>query len=179
MVREMSLIRGPGAPAKEMSFPHHLALFKDHPCLLLPTISWHFPLFPAKKMSQSLVALQYGRRSRAPDVSGAPLSDSPAARLSKRIMNQDLSCRAAQASANSEVFTKHETRITAFYPPRCPVHHCSRLFTIVHHCSLLFSKKILFRQVSPHRQPFSKGLASRSRRLPGALGCGDDKMKPC
>ena len=26
-----------------------------------------------------------------------------------------------------------------FYPPRCPVHHCSRLFTIVHHCSPLFT----------------------------------------
>ncbi len=66
MVREMSLIRGLGAPAKEMSFRHHLALFKDHPCLLLPTISRYFPLCPAKKMSQSLVALQYGRRSRTP-----------------------------------------------------------------------------------------------------------------
>ena len=71
--------------------------------------------------------------------------------------------------------TRHETRITAFfritafYPPRCPVHHCS----------LLFSKKILSRQVSPHRQPFSKGLAARSRRLPGSLGCGDDRMTPC
>ena len=66
MVREMSLIRGLGAPAKEMSFRHLLALFKDHSCLLLPTISRHFPLFPAKKMSQFLVVLQYGRRSRAP-----------------------------------------------------------------------------------------------------------------
>ena len=66
MVREMSLIRGLGAPAKEMSFSHHLALFKDLSCLLLPTISRHFPLFPAKKMSQSLGASQYGRRSRGP-----------------------------------------------------------------------------------------------------------------
>ena len=49
-----------------MSFPHHLALFKDLSCLLLPTISRHFPLFPAKKMSQSLGASQYGRRSRGP-----------------------------------------------------------------------------------------------------------------
>ena len=66
MVREMSLIRGLGAPAKEMSFPHHLALFKDLSCPLLPTIARHCPLLPAKKMSQSLVASQYGRRSRGP-----------------------------------------------------------------------------------------------------------------
>ncbi|MDE0164402.1 MAG: hypothetical protein OXL36_04825 [Bryobacterales bacterium] len=44
------------------------------------------------------------------DVSREPLRDSPAARLSKRIMNQGLSWRAAQAGANSEVFTNHETR---------------------------------------------------------------------
>ena len=44
------------------------------------------------------------------DVSRAPLRDSPAARLSQRIMNQGLSWRAAQAGANSEVFTNHETR---------------------------------------------------------------------
>ena len=49
-----------------MSFRHHLALFKDHSCLLLPTIARHCPLLPAKKMSQSLVASQYGRRSRGP-----------------------------------------------------------------------------------------------------------------
>ena len=44
------------------------------------------------------------------DVSRAPLRDSPAVRLSKRIMNQGLSWRAAQASPNSEVFTNQETR---------------------------------------------------------------------
>ncbi len=49
-----------------MSFRHHLALFKDHSCPLLPTISRHCPLLPAKKMSQALVASQYGRRSRGP-----------------------------------------------------------------------------------------------------------------
>ena len=66
MVREISLIRGLGAPAKEMSFRHHLALFKDHSCPLLPTIARHCPRLPAKKMSQSLVASQYGRGSRGP-----------------------------------------------------------------------------------------------------------------
>ena len=49
------------------------------------------------------------------DVSRAPLRDSPAARLSQRIMNQGLSWRAAQAGANSEVFTRHETRNTALF----------------------------------------------------------------
>ena len=66
MVREMSLIRGLGAPPKEMSFRHHLALFKDLSCLLLPTIARHCPLLPAKKMSQARVASQYGRGSRGP-----------------------------------------------------------------------------------------------------------------
>ncbi len=49
-----------------MSFRHHLALFKDHSCPLLPTIARHCPRLPAKKMSQALVASQYGRRSRGP-----------------------------------------------------------------------------------------------------------------
>ena len=66
MVREICLIRGLGAPAKEMPFQHFLALFKDLSCPLLPTISRHFPLFPAKKMSQALVASQSGRGSRGP-----------------------------------------------------------------------------------------------------------------
>ena len=94
------------------------------------------------------------------NVSRALLRDSPAVRLSQRIMNQGLSWRAAQAGANSEVFTNHETRNTnhGFFavgapgwghrkppsgplrPPssRCfPVHRCSPLFAIVH-------QKILF-----------------------------------
>ena len=90
----------------------------------------------------------------ARDVSRALLRDSPAVRLSQRIMNQGLSWSAAQGGANSEVFTKHESR--SFFavgalgwrhrkppsgplrPPasHCfPVHRCSRLFTIVRHCS--------------------------------------------
>ena len=97
-----------------------------------PGISHYFPL---KKCRNPWWPCNTAVDLAPPDVSRAPLSDSPAARLSKRIMNQGISCRAAQASANSEVFTKHETRITAFYPPRCPVHHCSRLFTIVRYCS--------------------------------------------
>ena len=111
MVREMSLIRGLGAPAKEMSFPHLLALFKDLTCLQLPTISRHFPLFPAKKMSQSLVASQHGRSARGPGRVPRAAPRSPGVRLSKRIMHQGLSRCAAQASANSEVFTNHETRL--------------------------------------------------------------------
>ena len=90
------------------------------------------------------------------DVSRAPLRDSPAVRLSKRIMNQGLSWRAAQSGANSEVFTNHESRNTnhGFFSPwvrqggatgnRRP-DHCARRqvtvsrFTVVHHCSRLFA----------------------------------------
>ncbi len=43
----------------------------------------------------------------------------------------------ATASRAQRVFTKHETRNTAFWFP------CSRLFTIVHYCSALFSKKYI------------------------------------
>ena len=163
MVREMSLIRGLGAPAKEMSFPHHLAMFKDHPRLLLPTISRHFPRFPAKKMSQSLVALQYGRRSRVPG------------RVPRAAQRQP-GCTAEQTNHEPRSFlvrgasrrefrgfhesrdTKHESRLFfdvgapgwrrrkppsgPLRPPasHCfPVHRCSSLFTIVHDCSLLFA----------------------------------------
>ena len=57
-------------------------------------------------------------------------------------------------------FTNHETRITnhGIYPPRCPVHHCSRLFTIVHDCSPLFAivqQKILSRQAPLATAPVS------------------------
>ncbi len=196
MVREISLIRGLGAPAKEMSVPHHLALFKDHSCLLLPTIARHCPLLPAKKMSQALVASQYGRRSRGPgrvpraaprqpgctveqtnheprsflargasrrEFRGlhesrntafprAPREPARNPRFSRKTKNKKL-------KTGFEVFTSHETRITAFLrgwpgwrhrkppsgplrPPasHCfPVHRCSPLFTIVHDCSPLFT----------------------------------------
>ena len=50
----------------------------------------------------------------------------------------------ATAGPANRFFTNHyplttihclSTRITAFYLPRCPVRHCSRLFTIVRYCS--------------------------------------------
>ena len=58
--------------------------------------------------------------------------------------------RRATAGPANRFFTNHyplttihclSTRITAFSQslPRCPVHHCSRLFTIVHDCSPLFA----------------------------------------
>ncbi len=138
------------------------------------------------------------------DVSRAPLRDSPAVRLSKRIMNQGLSWRAAQAGANSEVFTNHETRVTnhgLFFavgapgwatgnrrPDHCArrqaavsrfivVHHCSRLFTIVRHCS---RKNIVWSQCpraarSLLRWAFSRGMARLSRGLRGG-GVGGESV---
>ena len=88
----------------------------------------------------------------------------------RRLQGEQLQARPTGFSRITAFF-----RITAFYPPRCPVHYCPPLPGIARHCSA----KNIARQVSPHRQPFSKGLAARSRCLPGALGCGDDKMKPC
>ena len=111
MVREMSLIRGLGAPAKERSFPHHLAFFKDHPCLLLPTVSRYFPLFPAKKMSQALVALQYGRGSRAPGrvPRTAPGQPGCTAEQTNHEPRPFLPCGASQR----EFRGFHETRVTS------------------------------------------------------------------
>ncbi len=140
-------------------------------CPRLPGIAHYCPLKKCRK--------PWWPRNTAVDlaalgVSRALLRDSPAARLSQRIMNQGLSWRAAQAGANSEVFTNHESRNTnrGFFPPwvrqggatgnrradHCArrqvavsrftvVHHCSRLFAIVRYCSLLFAivrLKILF-----------------------------------
>ena len=130
-------------------------------CPRLPVIAHYCPLKKCRKpgwprnTAVDLAAL---------DVSRAPLRDSPAARLSKRIMNQGLSWRAAQAGANSEVFTNHESRNTnhGLFSPwvrqggatgnRRP-DHCARRqvavsrFIVVHHCSRLFAivhLKILF-----------------------------------
>ena len=165
MVREMSLIRGLGAPAKEMSFPHFLALFKDHSCRCCPRLPGIAHYCPLKKCRKPWWPRNTAVDLAALDVSRALLRDSPAARLSKRIMNQGLSWRAAQAGANSEVFTNHESRDTNHgfspwgrqggatgnrRPDHCArrqvtvsrfivVHHCSRLFTIVRHCSPLFT----------------------------------------
>ncbi len=124
----------------------------------------------------------------ARDVSRAPLRDSPAARLSQRIMNQGLSWRAAQAGANSEVFTNHETGLFfsvgapgwrhrkppcgPLRPPasRCfPVRRCSPLFTIVHDCSPLFAQKYCLEPVSP-RRPVAASLGEFARH--GAASSG-------
>ena len=167
MVREMSLIRGPGAPAKEMSFRHHLAMFKDHPCLLLPTISRHFPLFPAKKMSQSLVALQYGRRSRAPGRVPRAAQRQPGCTAEQT--NHEPRHFLPRGASQREFRGFHETRNTnhGFLPASMP---CSPLFTIVHHCSPLFA---IVQQ---------KNIVPASVSTPSAVlerPCGDDRMTPC
>ena len=163
MVREMSLIRGLGAPAKEMSVRHHLALFKDLSCPLLPTISRHCPLLPAKKMLQALVASQYGRRSRGPGrVPRAALRQHG---CTAEQTNHEPRPFLARGASRREFRGFHESRVTKhesrpFFsvgasgrrhrkppsgplrPPasHCfPVHRCSPLFTIVHYCSPLFA----------------------------------------
>ncbi len=168
MVREMSLIRGLGAPAKEMSFPHLLALFKDHSCLLLPTIARHCPLLPTKKMSQALVASQYGRRSRGPGRVPRAAPRQPGCTVEqtnhepRSFLARGASRREFRGFHESRV-TKHESRLFSPWvrqggatgnrrPDHCArrqiavsrftvVHHCSRLFTIVHYCSPLFTQK--------------------------------------
>ena len=153
MVREMSLIRGLGAPAKELSFPHLLALFKDHSCLLLPTIARHCPLLPAKKMSQALVASQYGRRSRGPGRVPRAAPRQPGCTVEQT--NHEPRSFLPLGASRREFRGFHESRDTKhesrhFFsvgapgwrhrkpppgplrPPasRCfPVHHCSPLFT--------------------------------------------------
>ena len=164
MVREMSLIRGLGAPAKEMSFPHHLALLKDHSCLLLPTISRHFPPFPAKKMSQALVASQYGRSSRVPG--GVPRAAQRQPGCTVEQTNHEPRPLLARGASRPEFRGLHESRLflrrcAREAPPETPVrttasagkslfpgsplftivHHCSLLFAIVRYCSPLFTKK--------------------------------------
>ena len=118
MVREMSLIRGLGAPAKEMSFLHHLALLKDHSCLLLPTISRHFPLFPAKKMSQALVVSQYGRSSRGPG--GVPRAAPRQPGCTVEQTNHESRPFPARGASQREFQGFHETRNTnhGFLSPR-------------------------------------------------------------
>ena len=192
MVREMSLIRGLGAPAKEMSVPHLLALVKDHSCLLLPTIARHCPRLPAKKCRKPWWPRNTAVDLAARDVSRAPLRDSPAVRLSQRIMNQGLSCRAAQAGANSEVFTKHESRDTnhGLFSPwvrqggatgNHRPDHCARRqaavsrFTVVRYCSPLFSKKYCSAPVSRAarsllRSARSRGMERLSRGMRGGVG---------
>ena len=144
-------------------------------CPRLPGIAHYCPL---KKCCKPWWPRNTAVDLAALDVSRALLRDSPAARLSKRIMNQGLSWRAVQASANSEVFTNHESRKTnhGFFSPwarqggatgnRRP-DHCARRqitvsrFTVVHHCSrgasrlaragVLVHNKILFGASVPCR----------------------------
>ncbi len=154
-----------------MSFRHHLALFKDLSCLLLPTISRHFPRFPAKKMSQAVVASQYGRRSRGPGRVPRAAPRQPGCTVEQT--NHEPRSFLALGASRREFRGFHESRVTRhesrlFFsvgapgrrhrkppsgplrPPasHCfPVHRCSPLFTIVHDCSLLFAivqMKILF-----------------------------------
>ena len=115
MVREMSLIRGLGAPAKEMSFPHHLALFKDLSCPLLPTIARHCPRLPAKKMSQSLVASQYGRRSRRPGRVPRAAPRQPG--CTAEPTNHEPRSFLARGASRREFRGIHESRNTAFPRP--------------------------------------------------------------
>ena len=174
----MSLIRGLGAPAKEMSFPHRLALFKDHSCLLLPTIARHCPLLPAKKMSQALVASQYGRSSRRPGRVPRAAPRQPGCTVEPT--NHEPRSFLARGASRREFRGFHESRVTRhesrpFFsvgapgpptgnrrPDHCPsrqvtvfqfaiVHHCSPLFAIVRHCSPLFSKKYCSAPVSSRR----------------------------
>ena len=110
MVREMSLIRGLGAPAKEMSFPHLLALFKDLSCPLLPTIARHCPRLPAKKMLQALVASQYGRGSRGPGRVPRAAPRQPGCRVEQT--NHEPRSFLARGASRREFRGLHETRDT-------------------------------------------------------------------
>ena len=147
-----------------MSFRHHLALFKDHSCPLLPTIARHCPRLPAKKMLQSLVASQYGRRSRGPGRVPRAAPRQPGCTVEQT--NHEPRSFLARGASRREFRGFHESRVTKhesrpFFavgapgwrhrkppsgplrPPasHCfPVHRCSPLFTIVRHCSA----KILF-----------------------------------
>ena len=170
MVREMSLIRGLGAPAKEMSFRHHLALFKDYSCLLLPTIAHDCPALPTKKMLQAVVASQYGRGSRGPGRVPRAAPRQPGCTVEHT--NHEPRSFLARGASRREFRGFHESRVTRhesrpFFsvgapgrrhrkppsgplrPPasRCfPVHRCSPLFTIVRHCS----QKNIVRSQCPH-----------------------------
>ena len=177
MVREMSLIRGLGAPAKEMSFRHHLALFKDHSCPLLPTIARHCPRLPAKKMSQAVVASQYGRRSRGPGrvPRAAPRQPGCTAEQTNHEPRPFLARGASRRESRRN--TRHESRLFfsvgapgwrhrkppsgPLRPPasHCfPVHHCSRLFTIVRHCS---RKNIVWSQCPRAARSLLRWVSSR------------------
>ena len=117
MVREMSLIRGLGAPAKEMSFRHLLALFKDLSCPLLPTIARHCPRLPAKKMLQALVASQYGRGSRGPGRVPRAAPRQPG--CTAEPTNHEPRSFLARGASRREFRGFHESRVTAFFRRGC------------------------------------------------------------
>ncbi len=168
-----------------MSFPHHLALFKDHSCLLLPTIARHCPLLPAKKMSQAVVASQYGRRSRGPGRVPCAAPRQPGCTVEqtnhepRSFLPRGASRREFRGFHESRV-TKHESRLFSVGAPgwrhrqppsgplrppasHCfPVHRCSLLFTIVRHCSPLFTQKYCLEPVSP-RRPVAASLGEFER----------------
>ena len=154
MVREMSLIRGLGAPAKEMSFPHHLALFKDLSCPLLPTIARHCPLLPAKKMLQALVASQYGRRSRGPGRVPRAVHETRFSPSLRRLQGE-------QPQARPTGF--HESRDT---------NHESRLF---------FESRLLFwgGYGAAWAAYCPRAVRRHSRRPPSPFRRGEPQMNPC
>ena len=193
MVREMSLIRGLGAPAKGMSFPHLLALFKDHSCLLLPTIARHCPLLPAKKMSQARVASQYGRGSRGPGRVPRAAPRQPGCTVEqtnhepRSFLPRGASRREFRGLHESRV-TKHESRLFfavrapgwrhgkppsgPLRPPasRCfPVHRCSPLFAIVQQ-KILFCASVPSRPVAASLGAFARHGAAIARHARGSGG---------
>ena len=99
-----------------MSFRHHLALFKDLSCLLLPTIARHCPLLPAKKMSQAVVASQYGRGSRGPGRVPRAAPRQPGCTAEQT--NHEPRSFLARGASRREFRGFHESRNTAF--PRAP-----------------------------------------------------------
>ena len=130
-----------------MSFPRHLALFKDHLCLLLPTISRHFPPFPAKKMSQALVVSQYGCRSRGPG--GVPRAAPRQPGCTVEQTNHEPRSLLARGASQREFRGFHESRLLSSRARKGGAtgnrrpDHCARRqvtvsrFTVVRHCSIV------------------------------------------
>ncbi len=172
-----------------MSFPHHLALFKDHSCLLLPTIARHCPLLPAKKKSQALVASQYGRRSRGPGCVPRAAPRQPGCTVEPT--NHEPRSFLARGASRCEFRGLHETRVTRHEsrlfsavgapgrrhrkPPSGPLRPpASRCFP-VHRCSPLFSKKYCSAPVSRAARSLlrwarSRGMERLSRGMRGGVG---------
>ena len=182
MVREMSLIRGLGAPAKEMSFRHHLALFKDLSCPLLPTIARHCPLLPAKKMLQALVASQYGRGSRGPGRVPRAAPRQPGCTVEPT--NHEPRSFLARGASQREFRGFHESRNTS---------HESRPLSPPGHCLPAQNRPAWrgFERLSSGLRGGEWGVSqflcpvSRSRSAmrrappPGSSRCREHKMNPC